>query len=61
MDLHDNALRYLESTLVGRWDLVKSVRLDGNPWVCDCDNQWMIETLLPTLERVDPKFGAGLT
>ncbi|KAJ1527653.1 hypothetical protein ONE63_007615 [Megalurothrips usitatus] len=61
LHLHDDALGYLESTLVGRWDQVTSLRLDGNPWSCDCENQWMIDTLLPTLERTDPKFGMGLT
>lgn len=45
---------------MGRWDQVSQLRLDGNPWVCDCENQWMVDTLLPTLERADPKFGLGL-
>lgn len=45
---------------MGRWDQVSQLRLDGNPWVCDCENQWIVDTLLPTLERADPKFGLGL-
>lgn len=60
LDLHDNSLGYLESSLVARWETVTELRLDGNPWVCDCDNQWLIGTLLPTVERTNPKFGLGL-
>lgn len=60
LHLQDNALGYLESSLVARWDKVRDIRLDGNPWVCDCENQWMIQTLLPTMERINITFGAGL-
>ncbi|KAI4500047.1 hypothetical protein M0802_004917 [Mischocyttarus mexicanus] len=47
LDLSDNALRYLPSQLVESWDKLKELDLMNNEWSCDCDNQYLISTLLP--------------
>ncbi|XP_066599040.1 leucine-rich repeat neuronal protein 2-like [Prorops nasuta] len=47
LDLSDNALRYLPSLLVGRWDKLEEMDLTNNQWSCDCDNQYLIGKLLP--------------
>ncbi|XP_015181798.1 PREDICTED: leucine-rich repeat neuronal protein 1-like [Polistes dominula] len=47
LDLSDNALRYLPSQLVESWDKLKELDLMNNEWSCDCDNQYLIGTLLP--------------
>ncbi|XP_043665773.1 platelet glycoprotein V-like [Vespula pensylvanica] len=47
LDLSDNALRYLPSQLVGRWDRLEELDLMNNEWSCDCDNQYLINSLLP--------------
>lgn len=60
LHLHDNGLGYLESSLVARWDKVRDIRLDGNPWVCDCENQWMVQSLLPMLEKINVSSSVGL-
>ncbi|XP_075215736.1 CD180 antigen-like isoform X2 [Lycorma delicatula] len=50
--LSHNQLRYLESNLVGRWDLLDSLDLQENPWVCDCKNQWMVSNLLHQIRKM---------
>lgn len=47
VDISDNALRYLPASLVGRWDKLEELDLMNNEWSCDCDNQYLIGTLLP--------------
>jgi hypothetical protein len=53
--LRNNTLRYIDRQLVGRWDHLKRVDLQYNPWMCDCENQWMITTLVPFIEKVQPE------
>ncbi|XP_031827427.1 podocan-like protein 1 [Nomia melanderi] len=48
LDLSDNALRYLPVHLVGAsWDTLEELDLMNNKWSCDCNNQYLIGTLLP--------------
>ncbi|KYN19251.1 PREDICTED: leucine-rich repeat neuronal protein 2-like isoform X2 [Trachymyrmex cornetzi] len=47
LNMASNALRYLPMLLVGRWDKLEELRLTGNQWNCDCDNQYLIGTVLP--------------
>ncbi|XP_047345545.1 leucine-rich repeat neuronal protein 2-like isoform X1 [Vespa velutina] len=47
LDLSDNALRYLPSQLVERWDRLEELDLMNNEWSCDCNNQYLINSLLP--------------
>ncbi|XP_058805913.1 leucine-rich repeat neuronal protein 1 [Phymastichus coffea] len=44
--LSNNALRYLPASLVARWDKLEELRITNNQWSCDCDNQYLISTLL---------------
>jgi Leucine-rich repeat (LRR) protein len=45
--LNHNNLSTLDSHLLGRWDNLETVDFSVNPWQCDCDNQWLIDTLMP--------------
>lgn len=56
MYLHNNNLSSLDSSLLARWDDMEVVDIRQNPWICDCDNQWVIETLLPIVEKTTPKI-----
>ncbi|EGI61717.1 PREDICTED: leucine-rich repeat neuronal protein 2-like [Acromyrmex echinatior] len=47
LNMASNDLRYLPMLLVGRWDKLEELRLTGNQWNCDCDNQYLIGTVLP--------------
>ncbi|CAK9798198.1 Leucine-rich repeat neuronal protein 2 [Anthophora plagiata] len=49
--LSDNALRYLPQQFVARWDRLEELDLMNNKWSCDCDNQYLIGTLLPKLGK----------
>ncbi|XP_055593119.1 leucine-rich repeat-containing protein 70 [Uranotaenia lowii] len=52
--LHNNNLSVLESQLLARWDDMNLIDLRNNPWNCDCENQWIIEALLPIVEKATP-------
>lgn len=47
LDISNNALRHLPSQLVARWDRLEELDLMNNEWNCDCNNQYLISTLLP--------------
>ncbi|EFN84842.1 Leucine-rich repeat neuronal protein 2 [Harpegnathos saltator] len=47
LDISDNALQYLPAMLVGRWDNLEELDLMNNEWSCDCNNQFLVGTLLP--------------
>ncbi|XP_012056986.1 PREDICTED: leucine-rich repeat neuronal protein 2-like [Atta cephalotes] len=47
LNMASNNLRYLPMLLIGRWDKLEELRLTGNQWNCDCDNQYLIGTILP--------------
>ncbi|XP_012281030.1 leucine-rich repeat neuronal protein 3 [Orussus abietinus] len=49
LEIANNALRYLPANLVGRWDKLEKLSLTNNAWSCDCENQFMIGSLLPNL------------
>ncbi|XP_043284400.1 leucine-rich repeat-containing protein 15-like [Venturia canescens] len=51
LDLSNNALRYLSFNLLGRWDRLEKLELIDNEWSCDCDNQYLIGTLLPEMGK----------
>jgi len=52
LDLGYNNLSSLDRHLLGHWDVLKFLILEGNPWMCDCENQWMVSTLLPSVGEV---------
>lgn len=51
LHLRDNALHYLPAGLVGKWDDLVELDLRDNRWSCDCDNQYLVESLLPGLGK----------
>ncbi|XP_011297718.1 leucine-rich repeat-containing protein 15 [Fopius arisanus] len=51
LDISDNALEYIPSTLLGRWDKLEQLDLTNNQWGCDCDNQFLVGNLLPKLGK----------
>lgn len=56
LSLNNNSLRYLDSHLLSRWDDLQKINVQNNPWVCDCENQWIIHTLVPLISRTDSKL-----
>ncbi|XP_020292276.1 leucine-rich repeat neuronal protein 2-like isoform X2 [Pseudomyrmex gracilis] len=47
LDLTSNSLQYLPMLLVGRWDKLEELHLTHNNWSCDCNNQYLIDHVLP--------------
>jgi len=55
LDLSNNGLAGL-SPGVASWSELSSVNLQGNPWRCECNLQWMLDELLPDLYRWTPEL-----
>ncbi|CAH1796813.1 unnamed protein product [Owenia fusiformis] len=44
IDLRNNSLRTLDKTLLN-WNSMHEIQVGANPWNCDCNIEWMIESL----------------
>nr|CAH7729695.1 unnamed protein product [Callosobruchus chinensis] len=53
--LGNNKLSYLESDLLARWDNLLHLDINDNPWTCECENQWLIEELMPIYIKINPE------
>lgn len=42
LHLSNNALEYLPSGLLARWDQLEEMHVVNNPWSCDCENQHFV-------------------
>lgn len=49
--LSHNKLGYLDSHLLTHWDKLEALELQNNPWICDCENQWIVSDLVPTMVK----------
>ncbi|XP_014258240.1 leucine-rich repeat neuronal protein 1-like [Cimex lectularius] len=58
--LNNNNLQYLEQYLILHTEKIKSWSLHTNPWVCDCQNQWMVNSLLPQINKTNPNEATRL-
>ncbi|XP_066144582.1 leucine-rich repeat neuronal protein 1-like [Euwallacea fornicatus] len=52
--LQNNKLSYLKSDFIIRWDSLTELDIRDNPWTCECENQWMVEDLMPNYMKIDP-------
>lgn len=58
--MKSNQLGYLEHNLLGQWDELDVIDLTGNPWICDCKNQWMVSTLIPKIKKMPSNQEVGI-
>jgi Leucine-rich repeat (LRR) protein len=49
--LNNNNLTTLEETTFINWEDMKEVHIHDNPWVCDCEIQWIVTQLMPIIKR----------
>lgn len=54
--LNNNSLHSIDKHLIGRWDHLTIIDLQNNPWMCDCENQWLVSTLTPMIEAKQPEL-----
>lgn len=53
LHLINNKLAYLDSDFLARWDALTELDIRANPWTCECENQWMIEDLMPIYLKIE--------
>ncbi|CAO1298801.1 unnamed protein product [Diamesa serratosioi] len=48
--LQSNNLTAIDSNMFVNWNEMKEIHIHDNPWMCDCENQWLIDDLIPILK-----------
>lgn len=56
LNIHNNNLTYLDHDLLERWDKIKTIDLRRNPWSCECENSWLINTLITQINETTPQI-----
>ncbi|KAF4521506.1 hypothetical protein B566_EDAN001806 [Ephemera danica] len=51
--LKNNQFGVLPRDLIKRWNALETLTLENNPWVCDCENQWMLDELMHLLDSMN--------
>ncbi|XP_037944265.1 leucine-rich repeat-containing protein 15-like [Teleopsis dalmanni] len=54
--LHNNNLTILPRELFERWDNIQMLDLRFNPWVCDCSNKWLVESIIVQVNATTPNL-----
>lgn len=47
----------IDQGLIGRWDEVEQIDIRFNPFRCDCETQWLVDTLIPQLNKTKDAKG----
>lgn len=51
--LRNNKLAYLDRHLIVKWEGLSDLDLTDNPWACECENQWMVDVLMPVYMQIN--------
>ncbi|XP_055908773.1 leucine-rich repeat neuronal protein 3 [Eupeodes corollae] len=54
LNLHNDNLTTLDHDLLDRWDKIEQIDLRRNPWDCECNNSWLINTLMTQINDTSP-------
>ncbi|XP_055309698.1 leucine-rich repeat neuronal protein 2-like [Sitodiplosis mosellana] len=49
--LYNNNLSTISEKLLERWDDIEEIDIRYNPWKCACENQWMVDKLVPIIKN----------
>lgn len=50
--INHNNLSVIDSGFLGRWDKLKFLDIQANPYLCDCSTQWMVDTLADVARKI---------
>ncbi|XP_018320781.1 leucine-rich repeat neuronal protein 3-like [Agrilus planipennis] len=51
--LCNNKLTHIDSHILAHWDTLTDLDIRGNSWTCECENQWLVETLMPIYVEIN--------
>jgi hypothetical protein len=60
MRLNDNGLTHIDRALAA-WDNIDFVDIQNNPFRCDCNLDWMVNSLVDRIRRDMPQYVEDLT
>lgn len=56
--LQNNKLTYIEYDLVLKWDSLTELDIRDNPWTCECENQWLVDQLMPAYIKINESIAS---
>ncbi|RZC36938.1 LRR 8 domain containing protein, partial [Asbolus verrucosus] len=60
LHLQNNKLETISDSLVQNWSQLTDLDLTNNPWSCDCENQWLVDELMPLYLHLDEEKAKSL-
>jgi Leucine-rich repeat (LRR) protein len=52
--LENNNLSTIDSNLLQHWEKMEEVHIHDNPWLCDCELEWVTERLMTIINKTTP-------
>lgn len=52
--LDNNNLSSIDNLVFIKWEKMEEVHIHDNPWLCDCELEWVIEILMPAINKTTP-------
>lgn len=52
--LNNNKLSTLSIRTLTGWFKMEEINLNNNPWKCDCELQWVVDFLVPVMDKTTP-------
>ncbi|KAF2888270.1 hypothetical protein ILUMI_17902 [Ignelater luminosus] len=60
LHLRDNKLTNLDRHLILHWENLNDLDLRFNPWTCECENEWMVDVLMPIYLNINETLAKTL-
>lgn len=59
--MQNNKLTSLDRHLILKWDGLIEMDLRENPWTCECENQWLVDELMPAYIKINETMAKEMT
>lgn len=59
--LQNNKLTSLDYHLILKWEALSELDIRDNPWTCDCENQWLVDDLMPAYIKINDSIAKTIT
>lgn len=54
LSLNNNNLSTIDNLMFIKWTEMEEIHLHDNPWLCDCNIEWVLKELMPVINKTTP-------